>query len=292
MIWEIEGARRSPVSIQTVQQLRFLITGDGCRADEGPHEAGDVVKALGGILCEGPEEDSLQIGMQRRGHGRGFMDDAIERRPDAGALVRQFSRESLEGRHSEGIAICGWRGIAAHQQFRRGIGGRPEHHARSGEPGLVTPGDAEVHELETPFQADQHVLGLDVPVDDARLFRGFEGRHALQEQPQRHIHGEIFLDEMRQARALDVLHGEERAHLVVHAHVVDRDDVRVVQLRADLGFPLEAFHGVGNVFPVVPHGLHCHGTLQERVQGEVNHSHGAPAEDALDFVTAYFFGIE
>ena len=87
---------------------------------------------------------------------------------------------------------------------------------------------------------DHDVGGLDVAVDDAARVAVVEGVGDLDAdvddvaQAQR-----LVADQAQQVRAADERHDEEERALVP-AEVVDRDDGRVVHLRDDLGFALEA----------------------------------------------------
>ena len=104
---KIKAAAVRPVAFKVVQQLGFLVTGNGRRADQRPHETGQIAVALVWILGQRPEENLLQFWMQRGGHLGGFVNDPVKRRSHAHTLVRQCTREDFEGCHRKGIAVRG-----------------------------------------------------------------------------------------------------------------------------------------------------------------------------------------
>jgi hypothetical protein len=146
-------------------------------------------------------------------------------------------------------------------------------------------GDAEVRELDDPAGVvDQHVRGLHVPVDDTRRVGVVERRgDRLQ-----HLECPVGIhpaarDLVAQRVARDVLHDDQDA-LVVGDRVVDADDVRVVQRRADLGLALEAPADVLRAVGV--QALDRDIALQAAVLCEENGGHSACSQAPLHAVAA------
>jgi hypothetical protein len=90
--------------------------------------------------------------------------------------------------------------------------------------------EAEVQHLYTRLR-HQNVARLQIAVHDTSLVRGLQSRRQLNGQRQGAFDG------LRSAkrRALHILH-----HQIVGTDVVQRADVRMIQRRNRLGFPLEA----------------------------------------------------
>ncbi len=287
------GGPEAVLPLDEVVELHPELVADGQRVAEGEHEGRQILVAVGGVLHEGLGEDQLQVQVDAVGEGGSFVDDAVEGGAHAGALEGQAAREDLEGGDGEGVAVGGRRSVAAREELRRRVGGRAEDHAGLGEAAVSSAGDAEIHQLEAAVPAHQHVLGLHVPVDDARLRGGLEGGHGLHQEPQAHFRREAVAAQAREAGPVDELHGEEGPHGRIHPHVVDRDDVGVVQPRADLRLALEALHGGFLLVAPAPvaHGLDGHGALEEGVLGQVDHAHGAAAQHALDHVASDCMGV-
>ena len=106
-------------------------------------------------------------------------------------------------------------------------------------------GDPEVRHLHVVARLDHDVGGLDVAVHDAALVGGVERVGHLRADRggalDRHLPGA--LDHPVEAHAVDELH-RDVAQALPAADVVERDDVRVLELRRDLGLLLEALQQV------------------------------------------------
>src|SRR5262249_33667065 len=100
------------------------------------------------------------------------------------------------------------------------------------------PGHAEVHELDT--RARQHdVRRLQVAVYDALTVRVIERVGDLDRVPHDLRDGKRTADQaMRERLAVDVFHDQERLPAGLAA-VVQRADVRMIQVRDGARFPLE-----------------------------------------------------
>jgi hypothetical protein len=86
----------------------------------------------------------------------------------------------------------------------------------------------------------QHdVAGLEIPVHDAGLVRGGEGIRDLNRNLKRLVEWQGALHQaVRQRLALQVLHDEVR-RAVLLAHVIERANVRVIELGNRAGFAVE-----------------------------------------------------
>ena len=130
---------------------------------------------------------------------------------------------------------------------------------------------------------DQHVLGLDVAVDEPARVRRVEGARDLGQQRDRAtgVERALVADHRAQARALDETH-REVALAVRLAGVVDGDDVRVVQGRSELRLEHEPLAEDLIFGELGAQKLERHDALQARMLGAVDHAHAAPAERLLD----------
>lgn len=179
------------------------------------------------------DHDGLAQPLERRPAGRQLPDDHAERPPVAGR--RHLARQRLRGRVG--------------QRPRR----RREHHALVEDLAQPEVGDRQPHRLG---RQDQHVLGLEVPVDDARPVqrrqpgrelrrdladRALGKRSLLHERPQvavRRVGGDLVVAPVRVPRLQDaedvrrVQRGQLRPHLPVGAVPAAED------LRHEVGAPL------------------------------------------------------
>ena len=237
-------------------------------------------------LGEGPLEDLEKGRRPARGHLGPLVHHGIQRGPHIGPVEWQGPREHFEGGNGIGPPIRGGGGLTPHQQLRCCVRGGAEHHARLGQAGFLGPGDAEVHELQAPFPAHDHVVGLHVPVGDALVPRGLEGHGALDEQMEEALQIHALLRQVRQQGSIHVFHGHEGPYVGIFAHIEDGHDVGVVQPGTDLRLPLEAQQQRVSVLRQTVDDFHRHLALEQGIPGQVDHAHGAAAQHALDLVAA------
>jgi len=160
-----------------------------------------------------------------------------------------------------------------------GLVGRPARRLVAG----AELGQAEVEHLGEVAAAggagDQHVLGLEVAVDDAEVV-GLDQRAAdLEEQRRgaRPRHRPVAADERPEVGAADVLHDQvQRARH--RAEVEDLDGVRVVQARHRRGLALEPAHDLGILGEVRVQDLHRRDLAHAQVLDLVDHAHAAVAD--------------
>ena len=100
--------------------------------------------------------------------------------------------------------------------------------------------DAEVADLHAVLVREQHVAGLHVAVDDARLVRGAERGQDLERDVARAVDGHPAVVQLVGEGAAGQPFHHEKRNLVVFARVEDRHDVRMRQPRRRSRLGLEA----------------------------------------------------
>jgi len=146
-------------------------------------------------------------------------------------------------------------------------------------------GDPEIGELDEPVVADQHVGRLDVAVDHVLGVDVIQRLAEASQNRQRAFgrHGAARRD-VGQRFARHVLHDDQRVLVVGHEGVVDRNEVRVVQRRAQLGFTLEA--GEARLRRVRVQPLDRDIAPELRVLGEEDRRHSPGAQAPAHLVAA------
>ena len=148
--------------------------------------------------------------------------------------------------------------------------------------------DAEVGEPRLAVAVDEHVVRLDVAVQDA-------GRMDVAKRAEELLGQRLGLGRLGGAQALaevaalDVLHDQVGPR--AGAEVVDRDEVRVLEARGDPRLAAEALQ----VDPVarerVGHDLDRDRALQPLVEAEPDHRHAAAADPAAQAVAPAENGV-
>ena len=138
------------------------------------------------------------------------------------------------------------------------------------------PGQPEVGDLDRAVVGDQHVLGLDVAVHDARVVgRRQRGQHRREQvQRPRRRQRRLLADHVTQRAARDVLHREEQRAVVV-ALVEDGHHVRMRQLRGGPGLGHEPAAELGVVAQPEVHHLERDDPVQPHVERLVDGRHAA-----------------
>ena len=164
------------------------------------------------------------------------------------------------------------------------LGGHVVHgahaHARLGLARADVLGNAQVEDLELAVLGDQHVLGLDVPVQHpCPVHVGDRAQQLLEHRPGP-LPGDgagLAPDDLAQRLAVHQLH-HQRQHPAVQHQVVDLADPRVVELQAQASLTLEAL-GEGLVAGDV--GVHhLDGDLAPLLGGELGAAVLAPVDRA------------
>ena len=149
---------------------------------------------------------------------------------------------------------------------------------------MLRPRDPEVGDLRVAVP-HQHVLRLDVAVDDAVRVRKGKGATDLDGELQgpSHRQGPRAPDQLLQVLALDVLE-DDVLHPVRLAPVDDGDDVRVVEPRDGERLAPEALDVLGVVGVALVQDLHGDASAELVVACPVDARHPAGARQLLDLV--------
>ncbi len=155
--------------------------------------------------------------------------------------------------------------------------------------------DAEIGDLERAAAGHDQIRRLHVAVHDTALVREVQRQQQLRHDRDdlAEIEARLAVEVFAQARALDVLHRDERVDLVL-AVFVDADDVRMQKPSGRFRLVLEArhhLHGEVGIDEVLAHGLDGDDALDVRIECLVHDPHRALAEHALDYVFADFFRV-
>ena len=154
---------------------------------------------------------------------------------------RRDARDHLVEHDPERVHVAAAVDRQALRLLGREVGGGAHHRTGLREPvARARARDAEVGDLHGARLREQHVARLHVAVHDAAAMRERERGRDLGGDLGRlvRVDRRFGPDQVAQRSALDVLHDDEvRARLL--APVVDRNDVRVVEVRGGLRFPPE-----------------------------------------------------
>ena len=146
--------------------------------------------------------------------------------------------------------------------------------------------ETEVEHLDLTATRDHDVRGLQVPMHDAFLVRGFERSRDLQRKTQRILDRQRTVFELALERlAFDELHREE-PRAVVLVQPIDRRDVRVIQGCEQFGFALEACEAVGVFGELARQRFDRDLAAELRVARAINLAHAADADQAGDLISA------
>src|SRR6185295_18061438 len=155
--------------------------------------------------------------------------------------------------------------------------------------GRVAPdllGEPEVEDLETPVLRDEHVLGLQIAVDDSFVVGGREAARELEGEVEREAKGERGLEEPApEGLTLKELGDEERA-TAFRADVEDGDDVGMVEGRDGPRLQLEAPQAVWIGREAGRKHLDRDVASQARVPRPVHLAHRSGAERGQDLIRA------
>jgi len=215
----------------------------------GPARRGEPVEdvedrggTLGGILGERRRQNGVdffgQVGPPIGRSGRRLVQVLGVEAPDVRRPKRGLARQELMGQRSEGVDIDAWQELGACLP-----GDALGRDVRRCAEQLVAPvGDPEVRHPRAAFDVEQDIPRLEIAVHCAVLVDRRHARCDALQKPQRLVDGDGLVVPagviLRQRRAVDVLHREVRA-LVVLAEGEDLDDVRVADLSHGSGLRQE-----------------------------------------------------
>ena len=203
------------------------------------------------------------------------------------ALERLLAGEHLVHHDADRVDVAPGVRDAPGDELGGEVGDRPEQRLPARRVAGGGAREAEVADLDAAVVGQQHVLGLQVAVDDAGLVRGDEpGQHRL-EDVHRLLGREapVLAEEVAQGDALQVLHDEVRRAEVL-ALVEDVDDVRVGEPGGAARLLDEPVAERGVVGEVGVHHLHGDAALEPQVGGEVDRRHAAAGDARADLVAA------
>ena len=153
-------------------------------------------------------------------------------------------------------------------------------------------GQPEVQHFHRAVLADFDVRGLQVPMDDPLLVRGFEGVRDLRSDRERLVDGDRPADDpISERRALDQLH-HQRVYAVGVFEPVDLRDVRMIERREHLRFSPEAGEAIGIVGDGGQQDLDRDLAIERRVAGLVDLAHPARADSRRDLIRADALPLE
>ena len=136
--------------------------------------------------------------------------------------------------------------------------------------------EPEVEELHPPVLADEHVRGLQVPVQHATLVRVRKPlRHLLGDAQGLGLGDGAFRDALGEGLAPEQFHDEVRTG-VARPHVEERHDAGVVEARHRLGFLLDPVGREVAPGPGQPQRLHRHDPVQLGVERLVDRAEASP----------------
>ena len=254
--------------------------------------------AFGGVDRHRLSDDVIQGGVDRRSGGGDL-------RPRGGAVggehrelvvagERGPAREHVEGDAAERVDVRRAIDVDPADLLRRDVVGGPQDHPAAGHPGGPAAGglgqgaDPEVGQVGALLlhrSAEQHVLGLDVAVDQPVGMGGVEAGREVVEDPQRPFERRRAVGEQPpEVDAVDVLHGHVEASVLL-AGVMDRDQVRMLHRRRQPALAAEP-QRVGVVAGELRgEDLERPDPIEGEMAGAVDDPHAAAADLGLDQVT-------
>jgi hypothetical protein len=230
---------------------------------------------------------------ERRERRRLLAQDRRHRLGAGGAFERPLAREHLEEHDAEGedvrpvvhrvAANLLGRHVADRAHHHAGLGSTSDHRRRrrlaaAGADRRDLAGETEVEDLHVPVARDEHVLGLQVAMDDALRMRGREAlgnltgvfRGALRrERPG--------FERLAKRLSLEQLHDGEVLPRGF-AEIVNGEDVRMRERRDGHGLALEPRAGVGVGGEAWRKDLDGDVAIQLRVAGAIDLAHAAGTE--------------
>ena len=139
-------------------------------------------------------------------------------------------------------------------------------------------GQSEVGDVGLALAIEEDVRGLQVAVEDASLVRVMDGAGDIGQQPRgRAGVGGEFGQAIGEATAVDQLHAEI-AVVAVGAHLMDGDDIGVVERGDGLGLEPEPPAVVVAGQPAGQDHLERHGAIQTQLAGREHDPHAAAGD--------------
>ncbi len=203
-------------------------------------------------------------------------------------LERPVADEHLVQHHAQGPDVRSAGHLLAPDLFRAHVGDRPDGRTTLRQVDAGQLGDAEVQHLRDAVRRDQHVGGLDVPVDHPPLVSPAQPPgdlsgdvHGLRDRQR--APGDPVLDRL----ALVVGHRDEQPAVLRRSDLVDRTEIRVVQRGRGLRLHQESIAG-GRIGPEL-HRQELQGDvpLEPGVLRPVDDTHATAADPVQHGVRAH-----
>ena len=166
---------------------------------------------------------------------------------------------------------------------------RAQHRAGLGDLRDARLGDAEVGHGRLALGVDDHVLRLQVTVDDAVAVSEARPLEHLADQPGSLLGSNAGVDHLLQRAAFEVLHRDVVGTFELAA-IEDGDDVGVLKARGGLGLAAEALDELLVLGEARVQDLECNPPLQVTVVGEPDVGHATRADALKDRVAAIDHG--
>ena len=193
--------------------------------------------------------------------------------------------EQLVEHHADGVEIGGLVDRGAPRLLRRQVLRGADDRARFSHLAHARARNAEIGHLQSPLAVDQHVVRLDVAVDDAVAVSEPDRGEDLPRVVDREVDRRrpACDDELLQGTAVEVLHRDVvRAFRL--AAVIDRDDVRMRKAGRVLRLTAEALDELFVTGVAIVQDLDRDTPAEHLVLGEVDVRHPTRAELAQDAV--------
>lgn len=146
-------------------------------------------------------------------------------------------------------------------------------------------GNAEVHHLHRAVFQHHHIVGLDVPVDNAPAVGVLQARGDLTGEVERllPVESTLHFHILLQRDAVDELH-DNVIGIVGGGDVKHLDNVGMAEHGNSLSLRLEAAEELLILGKFVLQNLHCHKTVQAVAAGLIHHRHASGADDLQELI--------
>ena len=184
--------------------------------------------------------------------------------------------KQLVQQHAKGPNVRAFVGMLAVVLLRGHVCKGADEHAGLSLGSLDDAGDPEIHHFDDAVLGDHDVGGLDVAMNDAALVGAVEGAARLHgvDELERDGQRSTVRDDLLEALTFNEFHGDV-GDVVLFAHIVDGDDVGVLQPAGGLGLAVKALEQTGIGGHASGDGLDGDEAVDDRIASAVDHAHGA-----------------
>ena len=276
------------------------LAGRGCRnavlaRDDAQrlHERHPTGEALLGALGKDARQDYIKLGRLGRidrGRRRRWRLHVGHDQLRRCARERHHAGDDLVGGDAERIQIAAAIDALGRRLLGRDILRRPHENARARQAlttGLGRLGDPKIGQQHAPVGIDHDILRLDIAVDCALRVGIIERRRDRLDDSDRVAQPQCsaLFDDRVERTAAHILH-RDIAQPVVLADIVDRDDIRVPQIRSGDGLAIETPGELGIDRQLRRQHLERHRALEQGIARAVHARHAAAPDLFLDQVAA------